>query len=86
MLRDCLDAFSRFDADSAISTMLQDEQVDKDYRTAIRETITFMMEDPRSISRSMNVLWVLKSLERVGDHAKNICEQVVYLVQGRDIR
>jgi phosphate transport system protein len=66
--------------------MLQDEQVDKDYRTAIRETITFMMEDPRSISRSMNVLWVLKSLERVGDHAKNICEQVVYLVQGRDIR
>jgi phosphate transport system protein len=60
--------------------------VDKDYRTAIRETITFMMEDPRSISRSMNVLWVLKSLERVGDHAKNICEQVVYLVQGRDIR
>jgi len=86
MLRDCLDACSRFDADSAISTMLQDEQVDKDYRTAIRETITFMMEDPRSISRSMNVLWVLKSLERVGDHAKNICEQVVYLVQGRDIR
>jgi phosphate transport system protein len=86
MLRDCLDAFSRFDADSAISTMLQDEQVDKDYRTAIRETITFMMEDPRSISRSMNVLWVLKSLERVGDHAKNICEQVVYLVQGTDIR
>jgi phosphate transport system protein len=66
--------------------MLQDEQVDKDYRTAIRETITFMMEDPRSISRSMNVLWVLKSLERVGDHAKNICEQVVYLVQGTDIR
>ena len=66
--------------------MLQDEQVDVDYRTALRETITFMMEDPRSISRSMNVLWVLKSLERVGDHAKNICEQVVYLVQGRDIR
>ena len=66
--------------------MLQDEQVDKDYRTAIRETITFMMEDPRSISRSINVLWVLKSLERVGDHAKNICELVVYLVQGTDIR
>ena len=86
MLRDCLDAFSRFDAESAIATMLQDEQVDVDYRTALRETITFMMEDPRSISRSMNVLWVLKSLERVGDHAKNICEQVVYLVQGRDIR
>ena len=86
MLRDCLDAFSRFDAEAAIATMLQDEQVDVDYRTALRETITFMMEDPRSISRSMNVLWVLKSLERVGDHAKNICEQVVYLVQGRDIR
>lgn len=86
MLCDCLDAFSRFDAEAAIATMLQDEQVDVDYKTALRETITFMMEDPRSISRSMNVLWVLKSLERVGDHAKNICEQVVYLVQGRDIR
>jgi phosphate transport system protein len=86
MLNDSLDAFSRFDAEAAIATMKDDRQVDMDYKTALREMITYMMEDPRSISRSMNILWALKSLERVGDHAKNICEQVVYLVQGRDIR
>lgn len=86
MLDDSLDAFSRFDAEAAIATMHADREVDRDYKTALREMITYMMEDPRSISRSMNILWALKSLERVGDHAKNICEQVVYLVQGRDIR
>ncbi|MDX2463876.1 MAG: phosphate signaling complex protein PhoU [Porticoccus sp.] len=86
MLNDSLDAFSRFDAEAAIATMHDDKQVDMDYKSAVREMITYMMEDPRSISRSMNILWALKSLERVGDHAKNICEQVVYLVQGRDIR
>lgn len=86
MLNDSLDAFSRFDAEAAIATMKEDRQVDMDYKSALREMITYMMEDPRSISRSMNILWALRSLERVGDHAKNICEQVVYLVQGRDIR
>ncbi len=86
MLNDALDAFSRFDAEAAIATMKDDSQVDLDYKTALREMITYMMEDPRSISRSMNILWALKSLERVGDHAQNICEQVVYLVRGQDIR
>lgn len=86
MLNDSLDAFTRFDVKSAMETLARDEQVDMDYRSAIREMITYMMEDPRSISRAMNVLWTLRSLERIGDHAKNICEQVVYLVKGADIR
>ena len=86
MLNDALDAYTRFDVKSAMETLAEDEQVDMDYRTAIREMITFMMEDPRSISRGINVLWTLRSLERIGDHAKNICEQVVYLVEGADIR
>ncbi|MFD1216844.1 MULTISPECIES: phosphate signaling complex protein PhoU [Microbulbifer] len=86
MLNDSLDAYTRFDVKSAMETLAEDEQVDMDYRSAVREMITYMMEDPRSISRVMNVLWTLRSLERIGDHAKNICEQVVYLVQGADIR
>lgn len=86
MLNESLDAFTRFDAESALKTMAADEQVDQDYKSAIREMVTYMMEDPRSISRGINVLWALRSLERIGDHAKNICEQVVYLVRGTDIR
>lgn len=86
MLNDSLDAFARYDADSALETMRADNQIDLDYKTALRELITYMMEDPRSISRVMNILWTLRSLERVGDHAKNICEQVIYLVKGKDIR
>jgi len=84
MLNDSLDSFARYDADSALATMRADQQVDLDYKSALRELITYMMEDPRSISRVMNILWALRSLERVGDHAKNICEQIVYLV--KDIR
>lgn len=86
MLNDTLDAFARYDADSALETMRADNQIDLDYKSALRELITYMMEDPRSISRVMNILWALRSLERVGDHAKNICEQIVYLVKGKDIR
>ena len=86
ILNSSLDAFARFDAGAALEILPQDASVDMDYRSAVRELVTYMMEDPRSISRVMNMLWALKAVERIGDHAKNICEQVVYLVQGRDIR
>lgn len=86
MLNDALDAFTRYDSASALETRSADQQVDMDYKSAVRELITYMMEDPRSISRVINILWALRSLERIGDHAKNICEHIVYLVQGKDIR
>jgi phosphate transport system protein len=81
-----LDAFARFDADAAIRTIEEDKQIDLDYKTALREVVTYMMEDPRSISRAINILWVVRSLERIGDHAKNLCEQIVFVVKGKDIR
>jgi len=86
LLRGCLDAFARFDAVAAREHMAKDKQIDQDYRSAVRELVTYMMEDPRSISRVMNVLWTLRALERIGDHAKNICEHIVFLVEGKDIR
>ena len=67
-------------------TLNEDQQIDLDYKTALREMVTYMMEDPRSIGRVINILWVIRSLERVGDHAKNLCEQIVFVVKGKDIR
>ena len=69
-----------------MKTLEEDAQVDLDYKSALRELVTYMMEDPRSISRAINILWVVRSLERIGDHAKNLCEQIVYVVKGKDIR
>ena len=86
MLSNALDAFARFDVDAAMRTLEEDRQIDLDYKTALRELVTYMMEDPRSISRVINVLWVVRSLERIGDHAKNLCEQIVFVVKGKDIR
>lgn len=86
MVNEALDAFARFDAQAAIATFAKDDQIDLDYKTALREQVSYMIEDPRTISRAINVLWILRALERIGDHAANICEHVVYLVKGKDIR
>src|SRR5690554_3911662 len=86
MLHDVLHAFSRQDMTLALAVKSRDEQVDMEYRSAMRTLITFMMEEPRNIGRVLNVVWVLRALERIGDHACNIAEQVVYMVQGSDIR
>lgn len=86
ILANALDAFARFDVEAAMRTLEEDKQVDLDYKTALRELVTYMMEDPRSITRAINILWVIRSLERIGDHAKNLCEQIVFVVKGKDIR
>ncbi|PQA49421.1 phosphate signaling complex protein PhoU [Amnimonas aquatica] len=86
MLHDVLDAFARFDAKAAFEVMKADSYIDREYEAAMRSLITYMMEDPRSISRILNVMNVLRSLERVGDHARNIAEQLIYMVQGIEAR
>ena len=86
MLSDALTAFARFDAEAAMKTFNQDVQIDLEYKTALRELMTYMMEDPKSITHVINILWVVRSLERIGDHTKNLCEQIVFVVQGKDIR
>lgn len=86
MLRTSLDAFARLDISQTLEVARQDEQVDEQFRAAMRQLITFMLEDPRTISMSLEVLFVAKAVERIGDHAKNISEYVVYMVKGKDIR
>jgi len=86
MLNKALDAFARLDVDIALEVARADKEVDMEYGTALRELITFMMEEPRNIKRVMDVIWALRALERVGDHARNIAELVIYLVKGEDVR
>ncbi|MDZ4201135.1 MAG: phosphate signaling complex protein PhoU [Gallionella sp.] len=86
MLRKSLDAFARLDLVTAAQVVRLDEQVDEEFRAIMRYLITFMMEDPRTISNSLEILFVAKAIERIGDHAKNMSEYVVYMVKGRDVR
>ena len=86
MLHDALDAFARLDSEQALRVMKEDKLVDEEYKAATRTLLTFMMEDTRNISRCMSVMWVLRALERVGDHACNVAEHVIFMVEGEDIR
>ncbi len=86
MLRKALDAFARLDVHAAAQVVRQDLVVDEAFRSVIRQMITFVMEDPRTISRSIELLFIAKAIERIGDHAKNMSEYTVYLVKGRDVR
>lgn len=86
MLRQALDAFARLDTAAAAEVIRTDDDVDIGFKAIIRQLITFMMEDPRTISGAIDVIWIARAVERIGDHAKNIAEQVIYIAEGRDIR
>jgi phosphate transport system protein len=85
-LRNALDAFARLDAVKALEVLKQDDQIDYEFEGLLRKLITYMMEDPRTISSSIDLVFVAKAIERVGDHAKNLAEAVIYIVKGTDVR
>ena len=85
-LRKALDAFARLDANAALDVLKHDDQIDREFDGLLRKLITYMMEDPRMISSSIDLVFVAKAIERVGDHAKNLAEQIIYIVKGRDVR
>lgn len=85
-MRKALDAFARLDAQQAVEVLKQDDQIDQEFDGLLRKLITYMMEDPRMISASIDLVFVAKAIERVGDHAKNLAEAVIYVVKGEDVR
>jgi phosphate transport system protein len=85
-LRKVLDAFARLDVDGALEVLRHDDQIDREFEGLMRKLITYMMEDPRTISSAIDLVFVAKAIERVGDHAKNLAEQIIYIVKGTDVR
>lgn len=86
MLRESIDCYARKNAQAAVEILAQDDEIDSGYASALHQLINLMKDAPESISKNINLLWILRSLERIGDHAKNLCEAVVYIVQAKDIR
>jgi phosphate transport system protein len=86
MLRRTLDAFARLDCDTAAEVIRDDAGIDNEFRSILRQLITHMMEDPRTISTALEIVWIAKAIERIGDHAKNMAEYVIYIVKGTDVR
>jgi len=86
LLRKALDAFARLDVTEAVSILKEDDLIDQEFDGFVRKLVTYMMEDPRTISASLDLLFVAKAIERIGDHSKNIAELIIYVVKGADVR
>ncbi len=86
MLREALNAFARLDVNAAADVIRKDLSIDSEFRSVLRQLVTYMMEDPRTITSALEIVWVAKAIERMGDHAKNIAEYVIYIVKGTDVR
>lgn len=86
MLRVVLDAFTRLDCEAAARIVREDKEVDMHFSSVMRQLVTYMMEDPRTITTALDIIFVAKSIERIGDHCKNVAEDVIYIAEGRDVR